>query len=317
MYESDVNLIEAYGRALRQQGKSDDNADCLCRPAMQFSKFLLARQKSLLTAEAPDCKKWLEYLSENGIVDRSKSSKLSLLHVFYQWLITTHRTDYDPTVFSRVKKTWTNKPRSVSKKKLRKILDQARTKAQVTGASLLDIRNWAILELFYGCGARVSELALLSVNDLSLEQGDVLIHGKRLKDRLPPFTDAAGAAVAFYLGNARDKLVDKDHPDEALFLSRRGRKLGRGAIGIIVKKADPDLSPHILRHCYAQHRADGGERIEIIQHDLGHAITRSTEVYVPSVPFKQLQSEHQRCHPRGRDFSKHDDRSNANSLPPG
>ncbi len=155
MYESDANLIVAYGSVLRQQGKSDDNADCLCRPVIQFSKFLGVRRKSLLTAEAPDCKKWLEDLSDKGIVDRSKSSKLSLLHIFYQWLITTQRTDYDPTVFSKVHKTWTNKPRSIPKKKLRRILDRARAKAQATGASLLDIRNWAILELFYGCGARI------------------------------------------------------------------------------------------------------------------------------------------------------------------
>jgi site-specific recombinase XerD len=319
LHENDTNLIAAYGRMRMQEGKSEENADCLCRPVTQFSVFLAARSKSLFTAKSPDCEDWLKSLTAEGIVDRSKSSKLSLLHVFYEWLSKANGADIDPTVFSHVRKTWTNKPRSMPKEELKEILEKARASANVTGASLLDIRNWAILELFYGCAARVSEMGRLEVDDLSLEQGDVLIHGKGWKDRLPPITDVARDAVDFYLKNARPTLegLKEGQRDKALFLSKLGKQLGRGGMGNIVKKAHAKLSPHILRHSHAQHRADAGDRIEDIQKDLGHAKLRTTMVYTPNVSFDQLQTEHRRCHPRGRNCAKLLDRRNANPLPPG
>jgi integrase/recombinase XerD len=241
-----------------------------------------------------------------------------LLRVFYKWLKKSYRAAPDPTVFSKIRKTWTNEPRSVLKEKLNDVLEKARARANLPGASPVDIRDWGILELFYGCGARVSEMSRLDVNDLSVKQGDVLIHGKRSKDRLPPITDAAREAVDFYLKNARPKLdrSGKDQQNDALFLSKQGKRLGRQGIRKIVKKADPDLYPHALRHSYGQHRADAGDRIENIQNDLGHAKLRTTMVYIPAVSFDQLQYEHRRCHPRGRDFAKHLDRQNTNSPPP-
>jgi integrase/recombinase XerD len=318
LHENDTNLIKAYRRKRMQDGKSKDNAACHCRPVIQFSEFLAARSKGLFTAESPDCEDWLKSLTAEGIVDRSKSSMLSILHVFYEWLITAEEADFDSTVFSHVRKTWTNKPRSMPKEKLKEILEETRASAKVTRASLLDIRNWAILELFYGCGARVSEMARLEVDDLSLEQGDVLIHGKWSKDRVSPITDAACDAVAFYLENARSTLegLNKDQRDKAPFLSNRGRRLGREGMRNIVKKAHPELSPHIFRHSCAQHRADAGDRVENIQIDLGHAKLQTTMIYIPKVSFDQLQSEHRRCHPRGRNCEKLLDRRNANPLPP-
>jgi site-specific recombinase XerD len=317
LHENDANLIRAYHRKKRQEGKSKDNADCLCRSVIQFAEFLEVRSKSLLTAESPDCEGWLESLTAKGNVDRSKSSKLSLLHVFYKWLNKSKRADSDPTLFSHVRKTWTNKPRSAPKEKLNETLDEVRARANLPGASLLDIRDWAILELFYGCGARVSEMGRLNVNDLSLKQGVVLIHGKRLKDRLPPITDAARDAVDFYLKNARSELdpSKKGQQNNALFLSYQGKRIGRQGIRNIVKKADRKLGPHILRHSCGQHRADAGDRIENIQKDLGHAKLRTTMVYIPNVSFDQLQNEHRRCHPRGRDSAKRLDRRNTNPPP--
>jgi integrase/recombinase XerD len=319
LYENDTNLIAAYRRMRMQEGKSKDNADCLCRPVTHFSKFLATRAKSLFTATSPDCEDWLKSLTAEGMVDRSKASKLSLLHVFYEWLNKANEADIDPTEFSHVRKTWADKPRSAPQKELNEILDELRAGANVAGASLLEIRDWAILELFYGCAARVTEMCRLKVDDLSVEQGNVLIHGKKLKDRFPPITDAARDAVDFYLRNARPKLErrKKGQRDKALFLSKLGKQLGRGGMGNIVKKADAKLSSHKIRHSHAQHRADAGDRIEDIQKDLGHAKLRTTMVYTPNVSFDQLQSEHRRCHPRSRNCAKLLDPRNPNPLPPG
>jgi integrase/recombinase XerD len=319
VHENDDQLIEAYRMKSRQEGKSEDSVASHCSPVVQFSEFLAARSKSLFTAESPDCEDWLKSLTSEGIVDRSKATMLSRLHVFYKWLHKTREADFDPTVFSRVLKTWTIKPRSMPKEELNQIIEKAQARAKMTGASLLDIRNWAILALFYGCAARRAEMAQLKVTDLLLVEGKVLLHGKGSKDRVCQITDAARCAVDYYLKNARPQLErrNKGKPAKGLFLSQLGQNLGPLGIWKITKKAHPQLSPHILRHSCAQHRADAGERIEDIQKLLGHLEVRTTMVYTPSVSFDQLQSEHRRCHPRGRNCARLLDRPNTKLLPPG
>ena len=260
-----------------------------------------------------------------------------MLHSFYKKMITLKRAHYDPTVFSKVPKTWTDQPRSIAQKKLDALLDRARAKAQAIGASLLTIRNWAIAEFFYGSGVRVKELSLLNDDDVSVEDGDALIHGKGRKDRLCPFTEAAGDAVAYYRENARAELEKRakrkrekrakgkrekrakgkrekrayGKPDNALFLSKDGRRLGRQQIRGIVEDLT-NITPHVLRHCHAQHRADNGDDITSIQLDLGHASLRPTMIYAPKVSVSQLRSEHRRCHPRGRESTKNEGRSGTN-----
>ncbi len=150
------------------------------------------------------------------------------------------------------------------------------------------------------------------------EQGDLLIHGKGSKDRFCPVTDMACDAVSFYLkyGRPKSEHQDNDKKDPALFLSIKGSRLSVSMIKKIVKQADPNLHPHMLRHSYAQHRVDHNERLEDLQPDLGHADPRSTERYAPDVSFDQMQSEHRRYHPRGPEFVRLDARPNANHLPP-
>jgi integrase/recombinase XerC len=320
---------------MRQAGKSKDNATTHCEPVIHFSDFLEARSKTLLTAESPDCEDWLKSLTDAGNVDRTRAKKLQLLRTFYKWLKNTRGATFDPTKFSRVRKTWTDEPRSESEEKIYESLDEARESAHVEGASPLDIRNWAALELLYGSAGRRSEIVRLNLEDLSFEECNVLLHGKLSNDRYPPITDAARDAVAYYLKNARPQLLErlnknlknkdlkskdlknKGHKDEPLFLSNQGRRLGPGGMGNIVKKALPDSSPHRLRHSHAQHRADAGDRIENIQMILGHAKITTTMIYIPKVSFDQLQSEHRRCHPRGRNCQMLQDRRGASPLPPG
>jgi site-specific recombinase XerD len=310
--KNDAKLIKTYREMLFLRGKSKEDADSACRSVRKFSNFLATRRKTLLTAESPDCEDWLEILAEE-VADRTRAADLSMLHSFYKKMIEIKRANYDPTVFSKVPKTWTDQPRSIAQKKLNAGLDRARAKARAIGASLLTIRNWAIVEFFYGSGVRRNELLLLNDDDVSVETGDALVHGKGGKDRLCPITEAAGDALTFYRENARAELKKraKQKPEKALFLTKHGNRLGCQQIFNIVKEVLGDVSPHVLRHCNAQHRADNGECITNIQHDLGHSGPRPTMIYARKVSFHQLQSEHRRCHPRGHECAKSEGKSNA------
>jgi integrase/recombinase XerD len=319
LQECDSNLIEKYREARTAEGKPKEDVDCLCRAVIQFSNILEAQGKSLREAEARDVEAWLTFLSSEGRCDRTRSSRLSRVHVFYQWLIRTKRADFDPTVFSSVPVTCHDEPRAVSEAAMAEFLDRARAKAEGPGASILDKRDWALFEFLYACGARATESSKVEGNDLSLEECDVLLHGKRSKDRLTPFTEAARTALALYLKDARPQLQKrkKGPPDQAVFLSSRGNRLSRQWIWKIVKRADPDFYVHLFRHCYGQHRADHGERIENIQEDLGHSSLRSTVKYTPRVSFEQLQTEHRLFHPRGVDRAKRDGQLASNMVPLG
>lgn len=301
--ECDSNLIEDYYKARNDEGKSKENANALRLPVIQFSNFLEAQGKNLLQAEAMDVEAWLAFLPGQGCSDRTRSSKLSLVHIFYEWLMRTTRADFDPTVFSSVPVTWRDEPRSISEGAMAEFLDQARAKAEGQNASILNKRDWALYEFLYACGARAAETSKVQGNDLSLDECDVLLHGKRSKDRLIPFTEAARIALALYLKDARPQLQERKEgqPDQALFLSNRGNGLSRQWIWAIVKRADPNFYTHLLRHCYGQHRADHGERIESIRDDMGHSSLTSTVKYTPRVSFERLQTEHRRYHPRGAD----------------
>ena len=183
MHENDAKLIKDYRRMRTQEGKSKDNASTLCRPAEHFAEFLAARLKSLLTAKPLDCEDWLKFLTDEGDIDRTRATKLSLLRSFYRWLVRTGQTESDPTVFSKVPKNWTNKPRSKSKGELKILLDEGCAKATTEGASPLVVRDWAICELYYGGGPRLSETIAITVDEFVGDRGAVLIHGKGLKDR--------------------------------------------------------------------------------------------------------------------------------------
>ena len=165
-----------------------------------------------------------------------------------------------------------------------------------------NLRDRAILELLYASGLRISELTDARLENLNLEQGMIRVTGKGQKTRLVPVGAKAREAIGAYLAHGRPKMV-KPRTSSELFLSNRGRKLGRHRVFAIVKRVaalsglEQNIYPHLLRHTFATHLLTNGADLRVIQELLGHADISTTQLYT-HVDQRRLKAVHHKFHPR-------------------
>ena len=145
-------------------------------------------------------------------------------------------------------------------------------------------RNRAILEVLYSCGLRVSELISLRISDLFFDEAFIRVTGKGDKQRLVPIGEPAKRAVQLYLSQTRRAYVSKKAED-ILFLNRRGGKLSRQMIFLMIKSQcekagiTKEISPHTFRHSFATHLVENGADLRAVQQMLGHESILTTEIY--------------------------------------
>ncbi|WP_439033115.1 site-specific tyrosine recombinase XerD [Gordonia terrae] len=165
------------------------------------------------------------------------------------------------------------------------------------------LRDRALLEFLYSCGARISEATSLDVDDLDRDARAVRLRGKGGKERLVPLGGPAIDALDAYLVRGRPALVSRSTP--ALFLNARGGRLSRqSAWQVLVTAAeraglDKAVSPHTLRHSFATHLLDGGADVRVVQELLGHASVTTTQVYT-LVTVNTMREVYAVAHPRAR-----------------
>lgn len=168
----------------------------------------------------------------------------------------------------------------------------------------LGLRDKAMLELFYACGTRVSELINIKVNDLFFEDEIIRVFGKGSKERLIPVGSSAIKWVGEYLKKSRPLLMKKSKSENNLFLNSRGSKLSRMGVWKIidryVKQAgiEKDVHPHTFRHSFATHLLEGGADLRAVQEMLGHADISTTQIYT-HIDRDYIKQVHKQYHPRG------------------
>jgi integrase/recombinase XerD len=293
-----------------------------------FAEFLESRHGVLLTAAQQDVAAFLEHLREHGIDARSAARKLSCLRGFYRWLLLDRRIHHDPTINIESPKAWKVLPKSLAESEVIAMLDTAAIAAAHPQARATALRDSAILELLYAGGLRVSEITALSTGDLQLDAGRVHVRGKSDKERIVPLGRTAIDALEAYLREGRPHLerissarksrptgarialarptrlrqdVSREHgfqKDRAwLFLSLRGMPLTRQWVWQLVRTANPDASPHRLRHSCATHMVEHGADLRSVQLLLGHADISTTQVYT-HLALGRLKAVHRQHHPR-------------------
>ena len=255
-------------------------------------------EPALLTAvQQKQISSFMEHLRTHQVEARSIARKLSCLRGLYRWLLLDKRMQHDPTLNLESPKSWKVLPKSLAPSEVTGMLDAAAMMANHPQASSLALRDQAILELLYAGGIRVSELTGLKVEDVSLDEGRVLVRGKGDKERIVPLGRAAIETIRRYLEQARPQLVH-GHTG-ALFLSTRGVPLTRGWVWSLVKRADASASPHMLRHSCASHMVENGADLRTVQTLLGHADIGTTQVYT-HLALGRLKAVHRLHHPRAK-----------------
>jgi integrase/recombinase XerD len=174
-------------------------------------------------------------------------------------------------------------------------------------AVLAALRDRALLELLYAAGLRITEALRLDGDDLDLDGGSVRVIGKGDRERVVPVGEVAVAWLRRYLAAGRPALAAADRVRTArggpVFLSDRGRRLGRNHAWLVVKQAaaaaglGERISPHTLRHSYATHLLEGGADLRVVQELLGHASISTTQIYT-HLTGERIREVYARAHPR-------------------
>jgi integrase/recombinase XerD len=169
----------------------------------------------------------------------------------------------------------------------------------------LAIRDRALLELLYASGLRIGEALALDGDDLSLEAGTVRVMGKGERERLVPVGDVALDALRRWISEVRLGWLPASHGRRGgpLFLSARGRRLGRMDAWRIIRRASlragiaRHVTPHTLRHSFATHLLEGGADLRVVQELLGHASITTTQLYT-HLTGERIRQVYARAHPR-------------------
>jgi site-specific recombinase XerD len=244
-------------------------------------------------------RRYLAYLGTRRYARRTIARKASALRRYFGWLVRTGRVAADPSAGLSAPGGGGRLPRVLRTEELETLLDHPPAIIDDDDPSVR-LRDDAILELLYGSGLRVAELCGLRPDDLGLDSATVRVWGKGSKQRQVPLSEPAVEALAGWLERGRARLVTDESPADAVFLNRRGRRLGtRDVRRILERRAEVPTHPHALRHTFATHLLDGGADLRAVQELLGHADLATTQHYT-HVSKERLRAVHEASHPRAR-----------------
>jgi integrase/recombinase XerD len=245
---------------------------------------------------------FLAGLSSSGMAASTQARKLSALRQFYGFLYGEGIRSDDPTQTIAAPQTRRPLPKILSGDDLDRMLAKAAEDTSPEG-----LRLSLIVEMLYGGGLRVSELAGMTLAAVRTRENFIRVTGKGNKERLSPMSPAARVALDAYLA-VRDEFVPKhDKNNRYLFASRgEGGFLTRRRFHQLLKalaiKAGIDpakVSPHVLRHAFATHLVEGGADLRSVQTLLGHADIATTQIYT-HVARDHLTKVVSRAHPLAR-----------------
>ncbi len=233
--------------------------------------------------------------------------KLSSLKTFFRLLVRRKLTATSPLAGLRGPKRAHRLPAFLGKEEAARLLggDAATASGKFERA-----RDQALFEVLYGAGLRISEACHLDVGDVVADGGGAQVtvrQGKGGKDRIVPAGGKAWQAVRAYLPLRAELLSSRlaegrAAEQDALFLSRRGRRLGDREARRRLDRRERErgvkrVSPHALRHSFATHLLGEGADLRSIQELLGHASLRTTQRYA-QVDIDHLMAVYDRAHPR-------------------
>jgi integrase/recombinase XerC len=297
-----ARLIEAFCAHLRfERHLADSTVTAYRRDLSQLARFLARLRRSLESATLHDLRRYLAQLSTLGYARASVARRVGAIHTFYRWASANDHVRADPAALLGRPKVASRLPVVLRVPEASALVETPEPASDDDLARAIALRDRAILELMYGSGLRVSEVAGLTLDRVDLRRGRVVVLGKGSKERELPLSDPARDALMAWVRRGRPIFAADGQP--ALFLNRKNDRLGVRDIRRLVGRyggaalAGRRITPHTLRHSFATHLLEGGADIRAVQELLGHASVATTQRYT-HVSRARLFEAYRQSHPR-------------------
>ncbi len=301
-----------------------------------FARFCNQNSWDIARVSRFDVRAFLAQRTSDGVSHATLNRLLSTLRGFYAWLCDEKRCALDPTLSLRAPKIARHLPHTLKHQQLDRLLDGTSTMNNAASSDLfasapaaasegtpapvsvsvpkpptarrpykeaLELRNRALLEFMYACGARISEVSLLKLSQLDLRERCVRLWGKGNKERIVPLHDTCIKVLEMYLDSARPVLLQQHHAPY-VFVTASGSHISTDQIRNIFARSvrnagvQEHTTPHDMRHTFASDLLEGGADLRSVQEMLGHASLSTTQIYT-HLSFEHLKAVQHKAHPRG------------------
>jgi integrase/recombinase XerC len=283
-----------YNYLLKQKGYSENTVKSYSIDLTQFQKFLKnsnSSNDSKIALSKISLRSFIYSLAEKSLAPRTLARKRATLLSISKYAVKEGIILVNAMSSITTPKLDKPIPKLLSKKEAENLTEQVpKTKNE--------LRNRAIVELFYGTGIRLSELYQLNILDIDYERLLIKVLGKGNKERVVPITHISSELIQKYLSFR--KTTTSDSP---LFTTDSENRISKRQIQRVVESdiskvsSAKKRSPHTLRHSYATHLLDNGADIRVVKELLGHSSLASTQIYT-HVTRDKLKNAFRQAHPR-------------------
>jgi integrase/recombinase XerD len=288
---------------LLERGLSTNTAIAYLKSCSRFSLFIETyRGKGPRQVTPQDLTSFLAQLYQEGLSAASIAQASSAIKSLYRFLVSEGALETYPFSAVTSPKIVRKPPGILTVEEVVEILSKPNLEEKC------GLRDRAVLETLYATGARISEVANLTTEDLFPEIEFIRFFGKGSKERLVPAGKSCLRQIERYLSESRPLLLG-GRKSEFLFLNRLGGKFTRMGLFNIVKKyaslakIEKNVHPHTLRHTFATHLLEGGADLRAVQEMLGHEDISTTEIYT-HLDREYLKEVHRTFHPRESDYHR-------------
>ena len=299
-----IDLFMDYLRVERQY--SEDTQAAYAADFKHFLTFLkessIDDEVSLMEVTSSDVRVYLSYLYELGNSPKTIARRVSSLRSGYNFWERNQFVDNNPFATVQLKKSGRHLPRYFYAKEMTSLYETLQADGSPIGQ-----RNLVIVEMLYGTGARVSEMAHMQIKDIDQRARVVTIIGKGNKTRIVPFGQYAADALDIYLNGGRLQLMQATNAvHDTLLVNKRGEAITPAGIEYVLKSVakksglTQEVSAHMFRHTFATDMLNNGADLRTVQQLLGHASLSTTQIYT-HVTTDSLQQSYRNFFPRATD----------------